>query len=172
MRVELAVNGDPYRREVEPDLTLLDFVRQAAGLTGTKWGCKTGDCGACTVLVDGEPVVSCLQLVQQVRGREVTTVEGLARAGEPGDLQRAFVVNGAAQCGFCTPGMLLSAEALLRRAGSPTETEVREALAGNLCRCTGYNKIVDAVLEVAEARLAQGLAAEPGSSPSAASRSR
>jgi len=154
MRVELIVNGDPYRREVEPDATLLSLLRDGLGLTGTKWGCKTGDCGACTVLVDGEPVVSCLQLARQVDGTEVTTVEGLSENGELGDLQAAFVRNGAAQCGFCTPGMLLSAEALLRYDQAPTEPEIREALAGNLCRCTGYNKIVDAVLEAAEMRRA------------------
>jgi len=152
MRLELTVNGDPYRREVEPDATLLSVLRDEIGLTGTKWGCKTGDCGSCTVLVDGEPVVSCLQLARQVDGAEVTTVEGLEVDGELGDLQAAFVRNGAAQCGFCTPGMLLSAEALLRRNEAPTEPEIREALSGNLCRCTGYNKIVDAVLETAVTR--------------------
>ncbi len=154
MRVELTVNGDPYRREVEPDATLLSVLRDVLGLTGTKWGCMTGDCGACTVLVDGEPVVACLQLARQVGGTEITTVEGLEVDGELGDLQAAFVHNGAAQCGFCTPGMLIAAEALLRRGGVPTEAEVRDALAGNLCRCTGYNKIVDAVREAAEARRA------------------
>ena len=152
MRFELTVNGDPYRREIRPDATLLDVLRDDLGLTGTKWGCQTGDCGACTVLVDGEPVVACLQLAQQVSGREVTTVEGLGANGDLGDVQAAFVRNGAAQCGFCTPGMIVAAEALLRHNPAPTETEVREALAGNLCRCTGYNKIVDAVLEVAAAR--------------------
>jgi carbon-monoxide dehydrogenase small subunit len=152
MRVELTVNGDPYRREVEPDATLLSLLRDALGLTGTKWGCMTGDCGACTVLVDGEPVVSCLQLARQVDGTEVTTVEGLGENGELGVLQSAFVRIGAAQCGFCTPGMLLSAEALLRYNHAPTEPEIREALAGNLCRCTGHNKIVDAVLEAAQKR--------------------
>jgi len=154
MRVDVTVNGDPYRREVESDGTLLSLLRDTVGLTGTKWGCLTGDCGACTVLLDGEPVVSCLQLAGQVDGAEVTTVEGLAENGELGDLQAAFVRNGAAQCGFCTPGMLMSAESLLRRNDAPTEAEVREALAGNLCRCTGYNKIVDAVLEAAETRRA------------------
>jgi carbon-monoxide dehydrogenase small subunit len=152
VRVELTVNADPYRREVEPDATLLSLLRDTLGLTGTKWGCLTGDCGACTVLVDGEPVVSCLQLALQVAGSEVTTVEGLGPDGELGDLQAAFVTNGAAQCGFCTPGMLMSAEALLRRDDAPGERDVREALAGNLCRCTGYNKIVDAVLEAAALR--------------------
>ena len=152
MRLDLTVNGDPYRRETAPDATLLSFLRDDLGLTGTKWGCKTGDCGACTVLVGGEPVVSCLQLAQQVRGSEVTTVEGLERGGDLGDVQAAFVTKGAAQCGFCTPGMIVAAEALLRRNPAPSEPEVRDALAGNLCRCTGYNKIVDAVLEAAAAR--------------------
>lgn len=154
MRLELTVNGDPYRREVASDATLLSVLRDVLGLTGTKWGCMTGDCGACTVLVDGEPIVSCLQLAAQVNGRSVTTIEGLARHGELNDVQAAFVENGAAQCGFCTPGMIVSAEALLRRSPSPTEAEIREALAGNLCRCTGYNKIVDAVLVAAQARAA------------------
>jgi len=149
MRVDLTVNGDPYRREAAPDITLLSFLRDVLGLTGTKWGCMTGDCGACTVLLDGEPVVSCLQLAQQVRGRAVTTVEGLERNGELGAVQAAFVKNGAAQCGFCTPGMIVAAESLLQRNPAPTEAEIREALAGNLCRCTGYNKIIDAVLEAA-----------------------
>lgn len=152
MRIEITVNGDPYRREAESDITLLSFLREVVGLTGTKWGCMTGDCGACTVLVDGQPVVSCLQLAGQVLHREVTTVEGLAQAGELDDLQAAFVRNGAAQCGFCTPGIIVAAEALLQRNPSPVEAEVRDALAGNLCRCTGYNKIIDAVLEVGGAR--------------------
>ena len=152
MRLDLTVNGDPYRREIRPDATLLDVLRDDLGLTGTKWGCQTGDCGACTVLVDGAPVVACLQLAPQVDGRQVTTIEGLGEHGELGDLQEAFVRNGAAQCGFCTPGMIVAAEALLRHNPAPSEADVREALAGNLCRCTGYNKIVDAVLEVAAAR--------------------
>jgi carbon-monoxide dehydrogenase small subunit len=152
MKLEVSVNGDPYRREIEPDATLLAVLRDVLDLTGTKWGCKTGDCGACTVLVDGEPVLSCLQLAQQVDGRTIRTVEGLEQHGELNDLQQAFVRNGAAQCGFCTPGMLMSAEALLGQQAAPNEAEIREALSGNLCRCTGYNKIVDAILEVAGER--------------------
>ena len=153
MRLELSVNGDTYRRDVEPDLTLLSLLRDVLELTGTKWGCLTGDCGACTVLVDGQPVVSCLQLARQVQGREVTTVEGLQRAGGIDEVQAAFVSNGAAQCGFCTPGMIMSVEALLGTNPSPSEAQIREALSGNLCRCTGYNKIVDAVLQAARDRL-------------------
>ncbi|MDA8312964.1 MAG: (2Fe-2S)-binding protein [Actinomycetota bacterium] len=152
MKVELTINGDDYACDVEPDLTLLSFLRDVLGLTGTKWGCLTGDCGACTVLVEGEPVVSCLQLACQVQGREVTTVEGLETADGLDEVQAAFVSNGASQCGFCTPGMVMSVEALLRTNSSPDEAEIREALAGNLCRCTGYSKIVDAVLQAAAQR--------------------
>lgn len=159
MRIELNVNGDLVDQEVKPDSTLLSFLHDVLELTGTKWGCLTGDCGACTVLVDGEPVVSCLQLACRVHGREVTTIEGLQRDdGGLDELQTAFVSNGAAQCGFCTPGMILSAKALLTTNPSPSESQIREALSGNLCRCTGYNKIVDAVLEVARARPAVGIA--------------
>jgi aerobic-type carbon monoxide dehydrogenase small subunit (CoxS/CutS family) len=156
VRVELTVNGDFYRREVEPDLNLLDLLRDVLNLTGTKWGCLTGDCGACTVLLDGRPVVSCLQLAGQVRGREVTTIEGLATPGGLDDVQAAFVALGAAQCGFCTPGVIMSIEALLSANPSPTEADVREAIAGNLCRCTGYNKIIDAALAAAGNRAAAG----------------
>jgi aerobic-type carbon monoxide dehydrogenase small subunit (CoxS/CutS family) len=156
VRVELTVNGDFYRREVEPDATLLSLLRDVLNLTGTKWGCLTGDCGACTVLLDGEPVVSCLQLAGQVQGREVTTIEGLSCADGLDEVQAAFVAHGAAQCGFCTPGVILSVEALLSANPSPTEAEVREAIAGNLCRCTGYNKIVDAALAAAADRSAAG----------------
>ena len=152
MRVGLKINGDDYAREVEPDLTLLSFLRDVLGLTGTKWGCLTGDCGACTVLVEGKPIVSCLQLACQVQGREVTTIEGLETSGGLDEVQAAFVSNGATQCGFCTPGMVMSVEALLRTNPSPDEAEIREALAGNLCRCTGYSKIVDAVLQAAAER--------------------
>jgi carbon-monoxide dehydrogenase small subunit len=154
MRIELSVNGDLYRREIAPDATLLDVLRDDLGLTGTKWGCKTGDCGACTVLVDGEPVTSCIQLARQVEGHDITTIEGLDRQGGLDEVQAAFVSNGAAQCGFCTPGMILAVEALLRYNPTPDEAQVREALAGNLCRCTGYNKIVDATLEAAAKRAA------------------
>lgn len=152
MRIEIVVNGDRYVKEVMADLSLLDFLREVLGLTGTKWGCLTGDCGACTVLVDGEPVVSCLQLARQVEGRDVTTIEGVEHSGELDEVQAAFVANGGAQCGFCTPGMIMSTEALLRANRSPSESQIREALSGNLCRCTGYSKIIDAVLQAAAER--------------------
>jgi len=149
---KLRVNGVEREISAEPNTPLLYILRNDLKLKGTRFGCGEGHCGACTVLVDGQPVVSCLQLAQQVRGREVTTIEGLERDGELSDVQAAFVSNGAAQCGFCTPGMIVSAEALLVRNPSPSEAEIREALSGNLCRCTGYNKIVDAVLEAAQGR--------------------
>lgn len=152
MKLTVTVNADPHRREVEPDQTLLSFLRDTLGLTGTKWGCLTGDCGACTVLVDGQPVVSCLQLAIQVDGREVRTVEGVAREGVLDEVQAALVEHGGAQCGFCTPGIVMAAQALLDRRPDPDETTIREDLSGNLCRCTGYNKIVDAVLAASRAR--------------------
>ena len=151
--VELDVNGRRRRESVDDRLLLSDFLRHTLGLTGTHVGCEHGVCGACTVLVDGAAVRSCLMLAVQAAGREVTTVEGLARDGEElHPLQRAFHEHHALQCGFCTPGFLLAAEALLRERPEPTEREVREALAGNLCRCTGYEGIVEAVLDVARGR--------------------
>ena len=161
MKLELTVNDDPYCRDVPSCATLLSVLRDVLGLTGTKWGCMTGDCGACTVLVDGEPIVSCLQLAAQVNGRHVTTIEGLVRNGKLNDVQSAFVENGAAQCGFCTPGMIMSAEALLRRNPAPTEAEIREALAGNLCRCTGYNKIESCDVSVGRVRVCSGRGVAP-----------
>src|SRR5690606_1970867 len=151
--VTLDVNGDRRQVGVPAHFTLLETLRYVLGLTGSKQGCDKGDCGACTVLLDGEPILSCLTPVWEAEGRDVTTVEGLARAGEPHPLQAAFGEHGAAQCGFCTPGILMSAHALLQRNPSPTRQEIREALAGNLCRCTGYTKILDAV-ELAAERLA------------------
>jgi carbon-monoxide dehydrogenase small subunit len=135
---------------VEPHLTLLEVLRDTLGLTGTKEGCGTGDCGACTVLVNGEPVCSCLTLALEAEGQDVTTVEGLANNGELHPLQKAFIAYGGLQCGFCTPGVLMSSVALLKRRPQPTEHEIREALAGNLCRCTGYDKIVRAVQAAAK----------------------
>ena len=152
MKIAVEINGTPYEGEVEPRTLLSDFIRHVAGLTGTHVGCEHGVCGACTVQLDGETVRSCLMLAVQANGRSLLTVEGLARDGaELHPLQRAFHKRHALQCGFCTPGFLMSAEALLRENPEPSEREVREALAGNLCRCTGYEGIVEAVLDVARA---------------------
>jgi carbon-monoxide dehydrogenase small subunit len=141
----LRVNGETRRLAVPDQRTLLEVLREDLGLTGTKHGCELGECGACTVLVDGTPRLSCLTLVAMVEDREVTTVEGLADQASPHPLQAAFAELGAAQCGYCTPGMLMSAKALLDVDSEPTTAGIKEALAGNLCRCTGYNKILEAV---------------------------
>jgi carbon-monoxide dehydrogenase small subunit len=145
------VNGIAYAVAVDGGRTLLSVLRAELGLTGAKEGCDDSECGACMVLLDGRPVNACSFLALQAAGREVTTVEGLVRDGEPSPLQRALVEAGGIQCGFCTPGMLISATALLAAQPQPTEDEVRLALAGNLCRCTGYQKIVQAVLAAAGA---------------------
>ncbi len=152
MRYEatLTVNGTPYPVEIEPDRSLLTVLRDELGLTGTKEGCDDSECGACMVMIDGKPVNSCSFLALQADGREITTIEGLAPGGELHPLQRAFLAEGGVQCGFCTPGMLISAAALLRRSPHPTEEDVRVALSGNLCRCTGYQGITNAVLRAAE----------------------
>ncbi len=151
--VRLSVNGDARDVGVPTHFTLLEALRYGLGLTGSKQGCDKGDCGACTVLVDGEPTLSCITPAFAVEGREVTTVEGLAGPAGPHPLQDEFDRNGAAQCGFCTPGILCSAAALLERVQRPGRDEIRAALSGNLCRCTGYAKIYDAV-EAAAARMA------------------
>jgi aerobic-type carbon monoxide dehydrogenase small subunit (CoxS/CutS family) len=143
--VRTVVNGDEYERAVPVHRTLVDFLRRDLGLTGTKIGCEGGDCGACSVLLDGRLVASCLVLAVEADGRRVRTVEGLADGEQLHPLQQAFVDAGAIQCGFCTPGMLIAAVALLDRNEKPTAPEIREALGGNLCRCTGYVRIVDAV---------------------------
>ena len=144
------VNNRPIETSVEPHLTLLEVLRDNLGITGVKEGCSTGECGACTVLLDGIPVSSCLMLAMEVEGGEVTTVEGLAINGELHPIQKAFLAHGGVQCGFCTPGMLMSSAALLSRKRRPSEHEIREALSGNLCRCTGYDKIVQAVQAAAK----------------------
>jgi aerobic-type carbon monoxide dehydrogenase small subunit (CoxS/CutS family) len=146
----LTVNGISYPVDVEPHRSLLWTLRQELGLTGSKEGCDDSECGACMVLIDGRPVNSCSYLALQADGREITTVEGLANGNELNPLQAAFLQVGGVQCGFCTPGMLISATALLRENPAPTEDEVRLALSGNLCRCTGYQKIVGAVLSAAD----------------------
>jgi aerobic-type carbon monoxide dehydrogenase small subunit (CoxS/CutS family) len=145
----LNVNGTPYQVELDPHVNLLDAVRDALGLTGSKEGCDDSECGACMMLLDGKPVNSCSYLALQAEGRDVTTVEGLAEGDELAPLQRALLEHGGVQCGFCTPGMLISATALLRSNPHPSEEDVRIALSGNLCRCTGYDGIVRAVLRAA-----------------------
>lgn len=143
--IALQVNGEARELPVAPHRTLLEALREDLDLTGTKHGCELGECGACTVLLDGEPRLSCLTLAVEAEGREITTVEGLAQGPELHPLQAAFVELGAAQCGYCTPGMLLSALALLEANPAPTLEEAKQALSGNLCRCTGYAKILEAV---------------------------
>jgi aerobic-type carbon monoxide dehydrogenase small subunit (CoxS/CutS family) len=145
LRISVDINGRAYEGEVEPRMLLSDFIRHGAGLTGTKVGCEQGVCGACTVQLDGQPVRSCLMLAVQANGRALTTVEGLAPDGELHPLQRAFHEAHALQCGFCTAGFLMSMEAFLREHPDAGEEELREALAGNLCRCTGYLGIIEAV---------------------------
>ncbi len=146
--ISLTVNGELYEHAVEPRRTLAEFLRYDLMLTGTKIGCSIGDCGACTVLLDGEPAFSCLVLAVEAEGCEVLTIEGVAENGKLHPLQQSFVDNGAIQCGYCTPGMVLTALALLTDNTNPTEAEIRRALSGNLCRCTGYQKIVEAVQAV------------------------
>jgi carbon-monoxide dehydrogenase small subunit len=149
--VRLTVNGDRLEVGVPSHYTLLETLRYGMGLTGSKQGCDKGDCGACTVIMDGEPTLACITPVWEAEGHEVVTVEGLATAAGPHPLQDQFDLNGAAQCGFCTPGILCSAAALLAGNPCPTRQEIREALSGNLCRCTGYTKIYDAVEAAASA---------------------
>jgi carbon-monoxide dehydrogenase small subunit len=148
--IELRVNGVMYQIRIEPHRTLLEVLREALFLTGTKEGCGMGDCGACTVIVDGKPILSCIALAIEVAGKDVTTIEGLSREGALHPLQEAFMKHGAIQCGFCTPGMIMTSKALLDESDHPTEQEIRKAMAGNLCRCTGYVKIVKAIQSVAE----------------------
>ena len=143
MLLKLKINGEPRELAVEPYRSLLDVLRNEAGLTGTKKGCDVGDCGACTVIVDGKPVNSCLMLGVEAQGAAVLTIEGLQHP-----LQESFIRHGGAQCGFCTPGMIMTAKALLDEKPNPTEDEIRFALAGNICRCTGYTKIIEAILHV------------------------
>jgi carbon-monoxide dehydrogenase small subunit len=148
----LIINGERYEAEVEANRTLLQLLRGDFELTGTKCACERGDCGACTVLLDGEPTKSCLVLAVEADGREVTTIEGLARGGELSRVQQTFVENGATQCGFCTPAFIIAAEDLLRRNPNPTEEEVKEAIGGILCRCTGYRQIIDAILDASKGK--------------------
>ena len=150
MRVVFQLNGEPVELELKPNRTLLEVIRQDLALTGTKDGCGIGECGVCTVLLDGWPVRSCLTLAVDVRGRQVATIEGLAQGVKLHPLQESFIKHGAIQCGFCIPGMLMVAKALLDEKPKSTEQEVRAAIAGNFCRCTGYVKIVEAILAATE----------------------
>ncbi len=147
------VNGESYEEAIDVKRTLLEVLREDIGLTGTKEGCGTGDCGACTVLIDGEPILSCLSLAVRYQGREITTIEGLATPDMLHPLQEAFVECGGTQCGFCTPGTIMSAKALLDKNPRPTKEEIKWAISGNLCRCTGYKKIIESI-EVAAERMA------------------
>jgi len=148
--IQLKINGETYQVTVKVNETLLDVIRDKLDLTGTKKGCDTGDCGACTVLLEGKPINSCLVLAIEADGKEILTIEGLAKNGKLHPLQEAFIKEGAVQCGYCTPGMIMSAKALLDENPNPTEEDVKKAIAGNLCRCTGYVKIVKAILAAAE----------------------
>src|SRR2546421_11059021 len=146
-QLSLAVNGEAVETSIAPYKTLLEVLREDLGLTGTKHGCELGECGACAVLIDGEPQLSCLVLALECQGRSVETVEGMARGPELHPLQSAFADLGAAQCGYCTPGILLTAKALLEKEANPTRERIKEAVSGNLCRCTGYQQIFEAIEE-------------------------
>jgi carbon-monoxide dehydrogenase small subunit len=148
--VALNVNGEEFEVLTEVHKTLLEVLREDLRLTGTKRGCDLGTCGACTVLIEGKPYLSCLTLAVDVQGKKIVTIEGLAQDGEPHPLQKAFVEKGAIQCGFCTPGMVLAAKAFLEENPHPSEEEVKKSISGNLCRCTGYIKIVEAILSVVD----------------------
>jgi aerobic carbon-monoxide dehydrogenase small subunit len=152
MRISVTVNGRRYSHEVEPRLLLVHYLRDILGLTGTHIGCETGVCGACTVLLNGQAVKSCMLFAVQVDGQEITTIEGLASDGQLHPVQQGFWEKHGLQCGYCTPGMILAAVQLLQRNPNPTEEEIRHALVGNLCRCTGYQQIVEAVQWAAEKR--------------------
>lgn len=148
--IEINLNGEKRNLSVKANQSLLDVLRNLLGLTGTKYGCGKGECGTCTVLIDGEAVPSCLILAADVDGKEILTIEGLSKAGEMSPILEAFIEEGGFQCGFCTPGMILTAKALLDENPNPTEEEIREYMMGNLCRCTGYNSVVKSILAAAE----------------------
>jgi carbon-monoxide dehydrogenase small subunit len=149
--IHMKLNNEPVEALIQDNRTMLDFLRKNMGLTGTKKGCEEGECGACTILVNGAPMNSCLMLAVEADGQEITTIEGISKNGELNPVQKMFIEKWALQCGFCTPGMILSAIALLNTNHKPTEHEIRDAIAGNLCRCTGYAKIVEAISAAAEA---------------------
>jgi aerobic carbon-monoxide dehydrogenase small subunit len=148
--IHLKVNGEPYEVAIHPHRTLAEVLREELDLIGTKEACNQGDCGSCTVIIDGKTVTSCLTLAVEAEGKDIRTIEGEAKKGKLSPVQQSFVDHGAIQCGFCTPGMVMSATALLEQNPNPTEDEVRMGIAGNICRCTGYTKIVEAILAVSE----------------------
>lgn len=148
--VSLMINGDQYDLLIEPRKTLLAVLRETIGLTGTKEGCSTGDCGACTVIVDGSAVTSCMMLAISANGKSITTIEGISRDGHLHPIQRAFIEKGGYQCGFCTPGFIMASKAFLDENPNASEAELRHALGGNICRCTGYTKIIEAIMSAAE----------------------
>lgn len=148
INIQFIVNGKEQKLSIEEDKRLIDVLREDLGLIGVKEGCSEGECGACTVIMDGEAVNSCLIMAFQANGREITTIEGLEKNGVLDPIQKAFIDVGAVQCGYCTPGMVLSVKALLNKKKNPTHEEIREGISGNLCRCTGYNKIIEAVEKV------------------------
>jgi len=150
VKVNTTINNRKYKLSISPNQTLLHFLREELGLTGTKCGCEIGECGACTVLLDGEAVNSCLLLVPQIDGKEILTIEGLAKEGKLHPLQESFMDHDAVHCGFCTPGVLMSAKALIDKNPVPDEKEIRTAISGNLCRCTGYVQIVEAINNASE----------------------
>jgi len=150
--IELRVNDEPHELAVEPQRTLLEVLREDLGLTGTKEACGTGECGACTVLMDGHPILSCLTLAIEAQGKEITTIEGLAKGNDLHPLQKAFIQYGAIQCGFCTSGMILNAKSIMDENPKPSREEILKGLEGNLCRCTGYNKIVEAIMEASRGK--------------------
>ena len=147
--IELKINDEIYEVAIDAHRTLLEVLRENLGFTGTKEACDLGECGSCTVLMDGKPVLSCLYLAIEAQGKDILTIEGLDKEGKLSPLQQSFVDHGAIQCGFCSPGMIMSAKALLNRNPSPTEDEIKEAISGNLCRCTGYVKIIEAIKNAA-----------------------
>lgn len=150
MLLECNINGIDIKKEINPFLRLIDFLREDMGLTGVKEGCGEGECGACTIIADGEAVTSCTMFAGQIYGKEIITIEGIDKDGELDALQKSFIRNGAVQCGFCTPGMILSCKALLMKNPHPSEIDIKRAIEGNLCRCTGYQKIIKAVREAEE----------------------
>jgi len=163
VRVTLLVNGVEHHLKIKENNTLLEVLREQLGLTGAKKGCDVGDCGTCTVIVDGEPLLSCIALAVEMQGKQIQTIEGLAHDGQLHPLQKSFHEHGAIQCGFCTPGMIMSAKALLDKNPKPSEHEIRRAISGNSCRCTGYAKPIKAIMAVAGSGSGSGLGSGSGS---------